>query len=469
MNRRGACHQTKLLTIPRWLDPVFLLLFLLCQIALILLFADRGLVVTVSLLIISILFLYTAFSVERIFYLFTFYVAVAPDPHYLHYFPGFPISYTLQLAIPLFALVLLYWLTYLLKANEQTTFDSLDYALLAYLVFVILAAARGFFYGYKPLYFVWDLMSHLWYLSYFVFRYSPLRLNIKKFYDFVLLLVVVISLEFIYGFTQTEGFIIFRRIVGKNIHLALFGISYVGATIIYGTTRGRKILFAMILPPIILAVLTSQQRSLWLGVVVVILILVCMYLYSRRQSIIENATKILKIATAIAATTFAISLLVQKQTMVFLTIIARTLIFLDPSLLKYDISWLIREREIAIALNNLGNQFLFGTGFGAWIVSPDRHFILSAPDNAYIYLFWKMGITGLLCFALIQYLFVRKCFVVLNRSKNSDERVFALTALLNTAGLIIVGFANTCITQYEYLIIWTAIIATITIIARQYE
>jgi hypothetical protein len=463
------CCQTKPPAIPRSLSPILLIFFFLFQITIILVFAEKGLAFVLSVILISALFLYSVFSVEKIFYIFAFYVAVAPDAHYLHYFPGFPISYTLQLAIPLFALVLLYWLTYLLKAKEQISFDSLDYTILAYLVFVVIAAVRGFFYGYKTLYFVWDLMSHLWYLSYFIFRYSPLKVNIKRFYDFVLLLVVIVSLEFIYGFTQTEGFIIFRRIVGKNIHLALFGISYIGATIIHGSTRGRKILFAFILPAIILAVFTSQQRSLWLGAIVVMLILVCMYLYSRRQSIIKNARKFLKIAAAVAAATIAVALLIQKQTMILLTVIARALIFVDPSLLKYDISWLIREREIATAMHDLGNRFLFGTGFGASIVSPDRRFILSAPDNAYFYLLWKMGITGLLCFIIIQYLFFKKCFIVLNRSKDTDERVFALTALLNTVGLMIVGLANTCITQYEYLIIWTAIIASIAIIARQYE
>lgn len=461
--------QTEPMASPKWLDHVLFLLFLLFQVAIVLIVADRGLALVLSIFLAAVLFLYTFFSVERMFYLFTFYIAVAPDAYYLHYFPGFPISYTLQLAIPLFALVILYWLTYLIKAKEQIDFDSLDYTLLAYLAFVIIAAARGFFFGYRPLYFVWDVMSHLWYLSYFIFRYSPLRYNVKRFYDFVLLLVVIVSLEFVYGFLQTEGFIIFRRIVGKNIHLALFGISYIGATIIYGSARGRKILFALILPAIILAVFASQQRSLWFGAVVVMLILACMYLYSRRRSILQNARKLAKIAVAVAMAAITIAILVQKQTAVLMTIIARALIFLNPSLLRYDISWLIREREIAAAMHDLGGRLLFGTGFGAAIVSPDRHFILSAPDNAYFYLIWKMGIVGLLCFIIIQYLFFKKCFIVLNRSNDTDERVFALTALLNTVGLMIVGFANTCITQYEYLIIWTAIIASIAIIARKYE
>jgi preprotein translocase subunit Sss1 len=469
MNKYYFHHQLNTLTIPDWTNRLFLLLFFFIQIILIFIFAEKGLSLIIILFLAFILFFYTAFSVERMFYLFTFYIAIAPDTLYLKYFPGFPISYTFKFAIPLFALVLFYWIIYLFKAKEQTNFKSLDYAILAYLVFVILSAVRGFFYGFKLLYFVWDLLSHLWYLGYFIFRYSPLRLNIKKFYDVILFFVFIISLEFIYGFTHTEGFIVFRRVVAKNIHLALFGISYIGATIIYGTTRSRKIVFAMILPIIIFAVLTCQQRSLWLSTILSILILACIFIYSRRHWITKNLKQLLKIMLIGILVISVIFFIVQNQTKLFLTIITRILIFINPSLLKYDLSWLIREREIATVLQDFGNQLLFGRGFGASIVSPDRHFILSAPDNAYVYLFWKMGITGLLSFIIIQYLFIRKCFLILHRTERPDEKIFALTGLLNTFGLIIVGFANTCIAQYEYLIIWTAIMAAIATVAHQYE
>jgi len=463
-------YQVKLRKIPKWFSSSLLLFFFFAQIVLILIFINNGLIPIIILFLIFFLFVYTAFSVERMYYLFTFYVAIAPASLYISYFPGFPISFSGKIAIPLFALVLFYWLIYLLRNSEVLDFKSLDWAVLIYFIFVILSAVRGFLYGFKLSYFMWDLITHMWYLCYFIFHYSPLRLDIKKFFDMILFFTIIVSLEFIYGFSQTSGFIFLKRIVARNIHLALFAIPYISATLIYGANRSRKVFFASILPIILLAVLFSQQRSLWLSVILTILILSIIFIYSRRNWIRNHLKTFFKFFIIGVLVIFIIFFIIQTQTKnkLLLTIIIRLFVFLNPSLLKIDISWLVREHEIAMALKDLGNQFLFGSGFGASIVSADRHFVLTAPDNAYIYLLWKMGIVGLLSFIVIQFLFIKRCFLILRKTLNPDEKIFALTGLLNTFGLIIVGFANSCITQYEYLVIWMAIIAAIEVVSRQY-
>jgi O-antigen ligase len=132
-------------------------------------------------------------------------------------------------------------------------------------------------------------------------------------------------------------------------------------------------------------------------------------------------------------------------------------------------SWLIREREISLALRDVIGQIIFGQGLGATIISPDRRFVLITPDNAYVYILWKMGVVGLISFLVMQFLFIKRCIFVLRRALVESDKIIALTGLLNIIGLLIVGFANACISQYEYLVIWTAIMGAVETTARKYE
>ncbi len=461
-------HQTDFLNPLMRLRVLTLLALLLLQIALILIAADKGFSFLIITLCMTALFIMTFLSVERMYFLFAFYVVIAPAPVYIDYFPGIPVYYALRFVIPMFSLLILYWIFYLLGNKEESRCELLDYAILFYLFLTAFAALLGFVRGNSFAYVVNDLVPHLFYLGYFIFLYSPLRLHPERFFHIILIFSIAVSIEFLYGFSQTEGLIFFRRIVARGIHLAPFAIAYIGATFIYGKQKNRKLLFALLLPIVLFAVFVSQQRSLWVSTITVIIILLVMFLYSKRQIILRYIKRIFVISTITVITALtAISVFIASSLRLF--VLSRLLVFLNPRLFSYDISWWTRKTEIALALKDFPRQFLFGSGFGATIVSPIRHFVLFAPDNAYAYLLWKMGIIGLLSFVAIQYLFVNKCFVILRRAQEPSDRILALTGLLNMLGLMIIGFANACISQYELLIIWTAIIAAIEITARKYK
>jgi ABC-type iron transport system FetAB permease component len=80
-----------------------------------------------------------------------------------------------------------------------------------------------------------------------------------------------------------------------------------------------------------------------------------------------------------------------------------------------------------------------------------------------------MGVVGLISFLVMQFLFIKRCIFVLRRALVESDKIIALTGLLNIIGLLIVGFANACISQYEYLVIWTAIMGAVETTARKYE
>ncbi len=456
-------------------SPLNIFLFailILIQITFIILFAYHGPLMILVILSISGLFFYTFLSVDRMFYLLCGYIALAVEYIYLSYFPGFPIYYSLKFSIPLFALLLIYWLIYLLRAPEKTEFRALDYLILFYLTLVGISFVRGVLYGFRLSYCIWDLMAQLWYVSYFIFQYSPLRKQIAKFYDIILVFTFLLSFEYIYGYTRLAplGGLFLTRIVGKNIHLAQFALPYIGGIFIFGAPRGRKILAGIAFPVILTAIFFSQQRSLWFSVIFTLFVLFLLFLYVRRNWLIRNIKKILLIALIIVFIfiVFNVVLDIYFKQKLFLTTLARLLVFLNPELFTYDLSWRIRWREIGLVFEDLTGHLLFGRGFGASIVSMDRHFVLLAPDHAYFYILWKMGIVGVIIWFLIQLLFIKKCLFILFKSPVALEKIWALSAFLNLIGLMIIGLSNCALTTYEYIFIWAAMIATVEIISRKY-
>jgi len=65
--------------------------------------------------------------------------------------------------------------------------------------------------------------------------------------------------------------------------------------------------------------------------------------------------------------------------------------------------------------------------------------------------------------------FFRRCYLILSKTKIPDEKIFILAAILNTIGIAIISFSNSAFSQYEYQIIWVAVIAAIETIAIKYD
>ncbi len=442
-------------------------IFFILQIIIIFFFAHDKIMPLIVFFMAGALLFLTFLSVERTYYLFACYIALAPSQTYLDYFPGIPIYYAIRFSLALFILLLLYWAIYLSQNNETFKLNALDYAIIAYLCICVLSTINGYYHGFSSDYIIGDLLHHLFYVVYFIFRFSPLKKNILRTYDIFFVLSILVGIEFLYGFSQTHGLIFIRRVVSRNIHLMPFAISFICSTFLYGASKKRTLIFLILLPLTLFSVFISQQRSLWLTTILTLLFFSIIYLYNKRSTIRIHFKRIAFTGFGVLIAVGAI--LQFLKTPVKLLIGSRLLVFLNPRIIGFDISWLTRKSEIALALKDFSHQFLIGAGFGDTIVSTSRHFILFSPDNAYAYLLWKLGLLGLVTFLIIQVLFIKNCFNILRRSSEKNEKVFALTAFINTMNLLIIGFANASVSQYEFLLLWVGVMAAIAITSHKYE
>jgi hypothetical protein len=467
----------------------FTLLITLIFVQLLILYAFiQGEIVVVFALVLGLAFLlFGAFSVERSFYLAAFYCLSFPEKYFLHNFPGIPVYFIWTIGYPLFLILLGYWFLYLIRnqtfgrpeSSESFSFSTMiasrikvmDVLLLTFIVAFSLSGILGYLKGNNRTYWAYDLMSLSLYLSYFIYYYSPLRKNPKLFYDFVLFCSILVSTQFIYSLIQLGGTVFLRRVISEHIHITLMAISYLGATIIYSSSKLRRIIFPLLLIIVLVGVLISQQRALWASVGVTLIILLLIFTYEKRRLLFASVTKVLVgmgLAIIVMGGLFILLQILTKGKLLP-TIISRILIFVSPNLLRFDISAIERITAIKNALSEVGDNFLFGQGLGASIVSRWRLAEQLTVDNSLVFLYWKTGILGLFSFIILILYFFYRCFSTLRKKLITEEKIYVLSALINMLGLIIVAFTNVCIVHYRFIIVWAATFAVVELIARKYE
>jgi hypothetical protein len=446
-------------------------LFLVIQLVFLLSFVNKKFLLLSGAILLTVFLVYTAFSVEKIFIILALYISCFEVVGYLHNFPGLPLLYDWKISYPLFSLLLIYWIIHLLTNREDYQWKKMDTAVAVFVVLIAISILRGFIQGHEAKKIFADGSSLPFYLAYFVFLYSGLRYRVKSFYDLLLLFSILVSLQFFYAVAHFKSIFVLQRIVSRHIHLAQFAIPYIMLTLIYSTSRRRRITFACLLPFPILAVLFSQQRSLYGSTALAIVFLLGVYLYVRRRWIRKNLFKFTSIIAGILTFLIVTFLVLQVATggKFLLTIYSRFYIFLNVQYLGFDLSWRIRWREIQYIFRNLGDFWLFGQGVGAFSISRGRYELQFSVDNAYAYLIWKAGILCLISFLYMHFLFFKRGIAMLKKKITSDERILILTALVNTAGLMIIAISNSSIARYRLMFIWAALFACVEVLARKYD
>ena len=390
---------------------------------------------------------------------------------YIGNFPGLPFGFAWYVAYPLFILLIVYWLIYLLKNQEKFLLNQMDTAVVVYLALMFFAAVHGFFKGYELKILLWDFMPVSFFLGYFIFLYSPLKNKIGKFYTILLISSLFVSLQFVNAVAKYRTLVILFRIISEHIHIVQFAIPFLIATLIYSKSSGKKVLFSILLLLNILAVVFCQQRSLYAATALTVFFMCGVFLYTRRDWIKRNSTRFMLIIASIVTIIIVMFIVLQIITKgkFFLTLYSRLFIFLNLNRLSSDISWKGRWREIRSALHGLEHFWLFGKGFGVSQITRFRYVRQIVLDQSYIYYIWKTGAVGLLSFLYMYFIFFKRAISTLKKAITTDERIFIIAALLNTAGMMLIAFANVSLGHFRLMFVWAALFACTEIIARKYD
>ncbi len=414
-------------------------------------------------------------SVENFFILIILYISCLPLQVYSTIYKGFtPVGTQTKYLYPFFVIFLIYWAFYLILRKRRINIGILGYTIIAYTCIAFFSFLLGLINANKNVLSVGknELVPQIMYLSYFVFVTTKLKeKNFRLFFDFILVVSIVIGLQSIYAFPK-NSISAFARIPTRNIHIALLAFSYVLGILYYAKSFKRKIVSVLVMLPISFTVLISLGRALWLVLGLICILSLFIFFYKKKFSL----SKIIFIFTIVilifSLLIFTAIFVLSRMTSggAILVLLKRFISFANISYLKVDISAFQRMYEIKQAFSKLnGIQWLIGKGIGDTIFSQVRFFTKHYLDNSYAWVIWKMGIIGLFAFLSMFGVFFQRAIFLLRKLSDREEIIYVMAIFLNMFGLMIVALTNSCLVHYRFIMIWAVSMAMMEIIYRKYR
>jgi len=415
---------------------------------------------------------WSLFSIKRTLFIFLTYLVLFPNQPSFEKYPYLLAPVSLQL-LAVFLLILTFYLITDKMSSDTPSYMSLsglDKLFIIFFTWVIVAALFGLKNGGKQAYIILELYFFGFYLMYFIISRSVESLNsIKHLIAALIIISVIVSCEYIYIAIRESGIsggLLLKRVSTQQPHIAQITIPFLMSYYFFKKQKKVVLLVSILLIPLFLMVFFSQQRALWVGILISLIIL--WFLSFVEQGVtIHNLMKF--ILYLIAAISFVVIILVVVDKMLMgsslLTLITRANTLLD---LSNDASLSIRLAEINHALAQWRENIFLGTGLGSWISPvilshiPENHI-----DNSYVFILWKTGIAGLFIFISIWAVFFKKAFYLFNKSLNSDVRQIAGAIIAAFSGLLIVALTNTCIIYYRFNILWALLIGLVEVMYRR--
>jgi hypothetical protein len=211
-------------------------------------------------------------------------------------------------------------------------------------------------------------------------------------------------------------------------------------------------------------VFISQQRGLWVGTLISLVILFFLSLSKKG----EGRKKAILIFIIVASLSFLILTVIKKLFSAFgiATLMMRALTFRNLSL---DPSLMIRRIEIGRAWEQCKDFFIIGTGLGSNIrrAAMGTTITWDTVDNSYFFLIWKTGILGLLIYLTMVFIFLKDALFVFKKDQNVEHQIIAASSIAGFIGLMAIAFTNSCLVMYRFNVIWASLFAIVEILKEK--
>jgi hypothetical protein len=447
----------------------FLFLFVSIQLFLAALYWFVGDMLTlVGLLSVLLVLFWVSFSVRNTLLLIFGYLAIVPSAGWGSGYTFFHGVYFSQAVLVGMTAVLLFWIIAgraIVREVRELSFSSLDWAILLFLSICILAGLKGAI-GGAPLNRIRGETFFLVCYS-FYFIYSR-ELDVKAgsfLWNALMLIIVFASVEYIFLALSAGNIatLLVTRIVTQQPNLAQIAFPFLGSFLFFRSSGRARVLALTALLPIGGMMFLSQQRALWIGVLLAILLVNGFALGSQRVSpmrVMKYTSTFLGIVALILLAFYLLDRVFAGS--VFLTLGTK---LATLSALSVDESMNIRLSEIHRALAQWDDTvvtILFGTGLGSRFESVDVARTGTAiVDCSYVYILWKAGLAGLLSYLWIVCVFFKRGLYVFRNSLDERSKRTVAALMSGYAGLLVIGLTNTCLVRYRFIVIWAFMLATI--------
>jgi len=431
------------------------------------------LVATLTSLLINLPFLYMMLAItlvaalpfilriEPLICLLTFYIIAFENI----LFKGMLVPIHLQyLFIDGAMVVLLVLLLIDLSLYTKTDRQQLSFAkpFLVFFAAVATATIVGIINGNQTQAIYLELRILLYYLTYFIAArvFKDMRW-IKMFAIAVLLGTLVASFDAIYTF-QTSNLL---RFVSRQIHILMLVTPFLVSALILDRVLLRKLAYFSMLVPIGLAVLISQTRGTWVAILIAIFLAIVLSIFTNskrgRRFLSLTVTTLALLTILVFGLRFLGSVSSVKKEAVETRAETVSNLALDNSLamrIHAYLTVMVRIKQSPWIGHGLGDTVVYGF----W----NQYSRQANVDSTYLTILWKMGVIGLIPFALLYFLLLKRTFAIYRTEEDDFRRTISIGVLAAFLGFLVLGTISPVLFTYRLNFIFGVIFAIVDILAR---
>jgi len=298
--------------------------------------------------------------------------------------------------------------------------------------------------------------------------YFPVRLMmnkdekwITKFFIVFILATIMAAMQYIFlAFRYLDITSIFiNRVTTQQPHLAQIAVPFLTGAIFFIRQKIYKALSLILLIPIFLMIIFSQQRALYVATVLTLLIIL-FFIYTREGFKLSKLFNFFLGFLLLLLLLIVFLIVAQKYfNLQFILTVAQRVETLQD--VGSDESWRIRFGEVSMALKKWENHIFIGTGLGTTYPNTFLGRYNKGVDNSYAFVLWKLGIWGLLFFLTIYVVFFIQGIKIFWAPIREFEKLVISSIVAGMCGMMLIAVTNMSIIQYGFNMVWAIGIAII--------
>ncbi|MEO0072520.1 MAG: O-antigen ligase family protein [candidate division WOR-3 bacterium] len=336
--------------------------------------------------------------------------------------------------------------------------------LLLFLIVAFISFATGLLKGRNSILVVDELLMMLAWGYYLFVVEANLTFSEQKYIVKALIFAsFIVSLFYIYKFISLHGLTRFRT---DQQHIFNVTIPVLFAVILYYPKNYIKILAALLMIPMILAVYITLTRALWIFIP---LSLLGQYLfYIKEQKKFQTLFRgVLPVIIIVALS--IIGLLVLNKLLGVQTLLEKRL--QTFKFLEYDPSLMARAELGLYIYKRLRTGFLFGSGLGDFLryryFPTLGRFNVYWLDNTYLQLLWKTGVIGTILFLLFLFHFFKRVKYLMTLSNTPFIKILGTSLFFSFFALALSSLQCGILIGYRFNFVWATLFALVEICSQE--
>lgn len=383
------------------------------------------------------------------------YITLIPSQHWGEGFNIFPFYFNGKIFMFItFILYIIYFLEYKPFSSTHYFFDKTSFFLLLFIAWSLFQLLRGISLNNSTS--IFSEFSYLsLYLSYYFWRSFFRRNNctIYKYSLFVAIIGTILAFEYvfliIYSFSDIINFILGRTIT-RQTQYAIIGMPISAALFFMANKNISKLLFIFMFLLFTIQILLSQQRTLWVVLCVMAFLFFTLYVF--RNGVNRKSWLIW----------FSINIS-------FVSIILLFFIF-SSSYFDVDISFILRRWDTVFSLNDpslklrffdlrhaiseVGNNWIWGLGFGRQMRSVPLGSLFHFFDSSYGVAYFKGGMIMTILLLSIYVSSLKKAIIIYKSSSDKNTTVICIALICIFVGIMLGGIVEVSMMYFRHIFIW---------------